>query len=199
LIWLRELRDQLRDRRTIFMIVVLPMFIYPAAGFGLFSFASSLRGKTSIVEVQGADNLPPPSPLPGVALLPLTPPPPGVPVGGAERAAGAVVLSRHPAAYPPLFVKDGDTYRFPTAYFESPETEAKTLEVRPSATALPEDDPSSPAFKENVARADLDNHRVDLLLVVPPGFKEDLDAGRQPKLFVLARPDDRSGLVKTRV
>ena len=31
-IWLRELRDQLRDRRTVFMIVVLPLLIYPLAG-----------------------------------------------------------------------------------------------------------------------------------------------------------------------
>ena len=34
-IWMRELRDQLRDRRTIFMIAVLPVLLYPLAGLGL--------------------------------------------------------------------------------------------------------------------------------------------------------------------
>src|SRR5262245_6895962 len=29
LIWFRELRDQLRDRRTVFMIVLLPIVLYP--------------------------------------------------------------------------------------------------------------------------------------------------------------------------
>ena len=31
LIWLREMRDQLRDRRTVFMIAVLPVLLYPIA------------------------------------------------------------------------------------------------------------------------------------------------------------------------
>src|SRR5204862_110353 len=34
LIWLRELRDQLRDRRTVFLIAVLPVLVYPLAAFG---------------------------------------------------------------------------------------------------------------------------------------------------------------------
>src|SRR5690349_13932234 len=32
LIWLREVRDQLRDRRTLFMIAVLPVLLYPLLG-----------------------------------------------------------------------------------------------------------------------------------------------------------------------
>ena len=35
LIWLRELRDQLRDRRTVFMIVGLPLLLYPLLGFAV--------------------------------------------------------------------------------------------------------------------------------------------------------------------
>ena len=35
LIWLRELRDQLRDRRTMFVMVVLPLLIYPLGGVAL--------------------------------------------------------------------------------------------------------------------------------------------------------------------
>ena len=32
LVFFREIRDQLRDRRTLFTIVVLPMLLYPMMG-----------------------------------------------------------------------------------------------------------------------------------------------------------------------
>ena len=32
LIYLREMRDQLRDRRTLFTITVLPLLLYPLLG-----------------------------------------------------------------------------------------------------------------------------------------------------------------------
>ena len=32
LIYLREVRDQLRDRRTLFTIAILPIFLYPLLG-----------------------------------------------------------------------------------------------------------------------------------------------------------------------
>jgi sodium transport system permease protein len=35
LILVRELRDQLRDRRTLFMITVLPVLLYPMLGLGI--------------------------------------------------------------------------------------------------------------------------------------------------------------------
>ena len=37
LIYVREMRDQLRDRRTLFMIAVLPLLLYPLLGHELFS------------------------------------------------------------------------------------------------------------------------------------------------------------------
>src|SRR5687768_17084764 len=39
LIWLRDLRDQLRDRRTLFMIAVLPLLLYPVLGQAALKFA----------------------------------------------------------------------------------------------------------------------------------------------------------------
>ena len=63
-IWLRELRDQLRDRRTVFMIVVLPLLIYPLGGLGLMQFAGGFLQKQSVVGVWGAEYLPP-KPAPG--------------------------------------------------------------------------------------------------------------------------------------
>ena len=59
LIWLRELRDQLRDRRTILMIVVLPVLLYPVLGFAVVRF---FLPKPSVVGVCGWEYLPRPSP-----------------------------------------------------------------------------------------------------------------------------------------
>jgi len=72
LIFHRELIDQLRDRRTLFMIVVLPVLIYPLAGFGLMQLAVGIQKKEHVVAVVGADQLPAPAamgPRPWPALL----------------------------------------------------------------------------------------------------------------------------------
>src|SRR5262245_43105438 len=57
LICTRELRDQLRDRRTIFMIAVLPVLLYPILGTALFQFAGFTE-KPSVVGIVGDKNLP---------------------------------------------------------------------------------------------------------------------------------------------
>src|SRR5215472_10979066 len=64
LIWFRELRDQLRDRRTVFMVVVLPMLLYPILGFGLLQFVLGGVRQQHVVGIVGADNLPPAHPPP---------------------------------------------------------------------------------------------------------------------------------------
>src|SRR5438874_5315383 len=51
LIWLRELRDQLRDRRTLFMIAVLPLLLYPVLGYGVLQFAVGFHEKPSVVGI----------------------------------------------------------------------------------------------------------------------------------------------------
>ncbi len=43
LIFAREVRDQLRDRRTLFMIAVLPMVLYPLLGMSFFQVTQFLR------------------------------------------------------------------------------------------------------------------------------------------------------------
>ncbi len=40
-IFRREVRDQLRDRRTLFMIFVLPLLLYPILGIGVTSASAS--------------------------------------------------------------------------------------------------------------------------------------------------------------
>ena len=65
LIYFREIRDQLRDRRTLFMIAVLPLLMYPLIGMSVFQLSQFLRQNESRVlligsdEVTGGANLPP--------------------------------------------------------------------------------------------------------------------------------------------
>jgi len=57
-IYLREVRDQLRDRRTLFTIAVLPMLLYPLLGMTFLQVAQFNREHTAPVLVLGAGSLP---------------------------------------------------------------------------------------------------------------------------------------------
>src|SRR5262249_31815307 len=96
LIWARELRDQLRDRRTLFMIAVLPLILYPVGALGLMSiaFGFRFRGQTNPIRIVGHRHLPTASPLPAATWAACTPPPPGCPLAGVERVAGALALAQ---------------------------------------------------------------------------------------------------------
>lgn len=58
LIFLRELRDQLRDRRTLFTIAVLPLLLYPLLGMTVFQVQQFLKEHPSKILVVGANSLP---------------------------------------------------------------------------------------------------------------------------------------------
>lgn len=57
-IFRREVRDQLRDRRTLFMIFVLPILLYPILGIGVLQFTASFEQKARTVFVVGSEFLP---------------------------------------------------------------------------------------------------------------------------------------------
>ncbi|MFK8112352.1 MAG: ABC transporter permease subunit/CPBP intramembrane protease [Rubripirellula sp.] len=57
LIYAREMRDQLRDRRTLFTIAVLPVLLYPLVGTLLLQIAQFTRQHTTSVCVVGTDHL----------------------------------------------------------------------------------------------------------------------------------------------
>ena len=63
LIFCREVRDQLRDRRTLFMIVVLPILLYPLMGTSFFQVAQFVREQPTTVLVVGQEQLPHNPPL----------------------------------------------------------------------------------------------------------------------------------------
>src|SRR5438270_11825965 len=116
LIWHRELRDLLRDRRWLFMLLGLPVLLYPAFGLIGFVFALTLLDHEVRVGVAGLDNLPgatadgpvgPSADFVWLAALPV----PGSDGMAAVAGAGGQVLALRPhAAYPPFVVKSGAEY-----------------------------------------------------------------------------------------
>jgi sodium transport system permease protein len=191
LIWSRELRDQLRDRRTILMIAVLPLVLYPILGGAILQFAlGSGDEKPRVVGVVGAEWLPaPPSRDEQVRTASLVSvvgfPSPGL-GGPGLRLDTLVALQavraynhRHPPPYPPLLVHE----QFSDLYFDSPQ-EADSLLVKELDAADPEE---------------LRGRQVDVILTVRPGFLEQLEAGGQPVLRLDHREDERSRAAVRRV
>src|SRR5947209_17226101 len=75
LIWLRELRDQLRDRRTLFMIAGLPLLLYPVLGSAVLRFALNFADRPNVIGVvapgRAGDFPPREPPLAGRSPMPL--------------------------------------------------------------------------------------------------------------------------------
>jgi sodium transport system permease protein len=63
LILAREIRDQLRDRRTLFMIAVLPLLLYPLLGMSFFQVTQFMKQRAVRVLVVGAPATPDVPPL----------------------------------------------------------------------------------------------------------------------------------------
>jgi sodium transport system permease protein len=58
LIFKRETRDQLRDRRTLFTIAIMPLVLYPLMGMAMLQVAQFTREHPTRVWLVGAENLP---------------------------------------------------------------------------------------------------------------------------------------------
>lgn len=57
-IFRREVRDQVRDQRTLFMIFILPVLLYPLIGLGAAKITEAFAEKERTVVIVGADRLP---------------------------------------------------------------------------------------------------------------------------------------------
>jgi sodium transport system permease protein len=190
LIWLRELRDQLRDRRTVFMIAVLPVLIYPLAGRGMMQL---FQGQVHVVGIAGAENLlpakgapRPTSPTRAASWFTVTPPPPGDPAGVARIAgAAAFVLAQPPLDYPELIVDEEGQIAFAPRYLNP---SASPLLLRRLEGAVPV--AGDPDRLLAPYRRWLDERKADVVLVVPPGFRERLERGERPALCLFTREKD---------
>ncbi|MFO0868017.1 MAG: ABC transporter permease subunit/CPBP intramembrane protease [Pirellulales bacterium] len=58
LIFQREVRDQLRDRRTLFTITVLPLVLYPLMGMSFLQITQFMQEHPTRVAVSGSESLP---------------------------------------------------------------------------------------------------------------------------------------------
>src|SRR5574340_458331 len=63
LILAREIRDQMRDRRTLFMMFVLPILLYPLLGMSFVQIQQFLKERPVRIWVLGAKRLPEEPPL----------------------------------------------------------------------------------------------------------------------------------------
>lgn len=197
LIWLRELRDQLRDRRTLMMIAGLPLLLYPVLGFAVTQLARGFVEQPSpvgIVVGPGAMRDFPPrhpdtaglSPLPNLSLFAATP------VAGVTAPLAALTLERAGHAildYRP-FVRGGRILP----------------EVRIPAGHVDDRQFVRLVFLDDLDLDRLDRGEVDLILSVPDDFYTSLEhgegtgAGPRPALRLHARPnDDRSRLAARRL
>jgi len=71
IIWFREVRDQLRDRRTLFMLLVLPVILYPLLGVSANYFIFLFTEKPVVVGIAGLEQLQTAHDLGGKPLPPL--------------------------------------------------------------------------------------------------------------------------------
>jgi sodium transport system permease protein len=63
LVFLREVRDQIRDRRTLFMIVILPLLLSPGLAIGMVEISFLIKEQPRTIVVLGTENLPANPPL----------------------------------------------------------------------------------------------------------------------------------------
>lgn len=190
-IWLREMRDQSRDRRTLFMIVGLPLLLYPLLGFAILQFAVGFTEKPSIIGVvigsPRGTHFPPRVPeFAGRSVLVPLSWLSATPMEGASAPWGACALARASelALDYPLLIQDG---RITTFDAKVPPAQAREWagQARLKLEFLERNDPSL-----------LDDRKVDLILEAAPGFYAELDAGDdaaappRPALSIHARPDD---------
>lgn len=160
----RELRDQWRDRRTLFLMFGLPVLMYPLfVGVGLLYWAA-LQEKRFVVGIRGAEHLP------------------QEPQAFAA-AAGAAAAIRSPLHYPPLLEQDRFAVRWthsssPVLPEPHPEADLRPLRLEP----LPESE-----YQELLRQ-----RRVDAVLLVEPDCAARLEQGDRPELRILLREGEEN-------
>jgi len=194
-IWLRELRDQLRDRRTLFMIAILPLLIYPLSGMGFLYFASVLATRPTTIGIIGLDELhpwrlaqSPESYARGASLFLTLPTANATPM--ISQPATALVPWRD---YPPLLIETGEQLIVREAYVSG----SPLAKLRVRVLEASNDDSLG---KDSLDRSALERREVDVLLVVPPGFQQRLARGESPRLYLFSREkEDASRLASLRL
>lgn len=149
LITRKETRDLLRDRRTVTLVFLAPLLLYPLFGITGWAFASELIGNPPVVGV----------------------------INPADAAMPSAELP-----FPPLFDPSGE--RFAEGLLTRPEERLPKLKPL-SAETDPDD---------ALRRRD-----VQAVLIVPPNFAADLEAGKRPKLVLKELDGDEKSKIAVKV
>jgi sodium transport system permease protein len=148
LITRKETRDLLRDQRTVTLIFLAPLLLYPLFGLTAWVFASELVGKPPVIGVVNAD---------------------------------AAAMPNADVPFPPLFNAAAD--RFADGLVK------RDAELHPRLEKLPPDADPDDVFKTKKAQA---------VLIVPPNFAADLEAGKKPQLKLVEQEGSEKSKVAVR-
>ncbi len=199
LIWLRELRDQLRDRRTLIMILVLPLVLYPVLGLSMLGITQGWLHQRNTVGVYNVAALPQATDQsagnPGRSAACWLATTPIAPAGPTDWLTSSLAYDRMNRAglgqdYPPLIIKDpdGETLHFSALYLETSQ-ETEPLRVQ-DLGELSEEDIAAELrrIEHDPARCSnlLQQLQVDMLLIVPPDFQERLQRDERPTIYVIS-------------
>jgi sodium transport system permease protein len=166
LISAREIRDQLRDRRTLFLILGLPILMYPLfVGVGIL-FVTAVKEKKLKIGVAGAQHLPPPR-------LDLTP------VGGGPGETAQQMLT-----YPPL-LENGQF---------GPRYAAESADSAPLTVKILDGTDDEALKKQYLDTPNLDE-RVDAIVVVEPDAAAKLQRGERVEIRVLGRDGEENSKI----
>ncbi len=189
LIWLRELRDQLRDRRTIFTIVGLPLVLYPLISVFVFVFALQLVTTPTTIGVRYQsettnfpERLPAETgrtPEPVVSWFAAVPQPT---VHGFVTVMGTAALVQHSEdslQYSPL-LEEGEVHRL----FRGPRQKASPI--------FPGNLPLNFVAVNGPPKRALEEGEVDLVLSAPPDFMARLERGEKATLHIQDRENNDS-------
>ncbi|MGF1578451.1 MAG: ABC transporter permease subunit/CPBP intramembrane protease [Gemmataceae bacterium] len=190
LIWLRELRDQLRDRRTIFTIVGLPLVLYPLISVFVFAFALQLVTTPSTIGIRYQSPKTQTFPERFPAEAGKTPSTivswfSAVPQAGrsniASVIAGAALVqaSEDSLEFAPL-MENGQVHRL----FHGPRRKSKPI--------FPASLPLKFVSVEGPSKRVLQEGKVDLILSASPDFMARLERGEKAVLLVQDRKNDDS-------
>lgn len=168
LVFLREVRDQLRDRRTLFMIVVLPLLLYPSLGIGMFQMMATFREQPREVVLLGGEFLPDAPTLldaNGIRSEWFS--------GGAADAAKLKVT--HDRQFDPSRNDDEGTHEPPTdsQLTQIAAEKARIAELSAAANRI-RAIASDPDRSEEELNQAFRESGVDVLVIVPEGFGEGL-------------------------
>lgn len=177
-IWFRELRDQLRDRRTIMMILILPLVLYPLAGLGFSQLALGLSEKQHRIGILHAEQLaqqqPPPTTQNVIAATQWITTPTHPTLARVPMILGS---ARSYVPFPPLLKTEGDRLVFDSRWLGEAQRKRLLLLV--------------PFSEMQKARNALHNHQIDALIVIDSNFHSELEQGKSPHLRVESRPGEK--------